>query len=130
MTSSLTSAPSASAVNLIQDFARSLYDDPDLPEDDYRLVHGINAVAHSDNPVRTFDCSKPCAVCHQAGHSFEKCPVLNNDEWARKQMIQLSLFCDRLRRSRDRVLEEARSVSHVDSHPTNEPSESPDFALG
>ena len=51
--------------------------------DDIRLLSNfINTVATNvrNNNPRSFDTSRPCAVCNRTGHTFDDCPLLQNKE--------------------------------------------------
>lgn len=58
------------------------------------------AAVNVETDPRSFDTSKPCAVCKQTGHNFDGCPVLNNINFLKQHYIQWKLFLARLDRSK------------------------------
>ena len=52
---------------------------------------------------REFDTSKPCLICKKPGHTFNKCPMLNNVSQLKKHYISWKMFLARATRQQEEI---------------------------
>ena len=96
-TSSLTTA----RISLID--ALGLPSPPESSTATEALVNNAycQAVHQIDSEPRKFDTTRECVVCRGVGHSFDKCPMLNDFDYLKRHRIAIAQFIRQQERSRD-----------------------------
>ena len=98
------------------DLPKIAVDDTEGDKWNGHYVAAINAI--SAQP-KLFDTSKECLVCRKTGHSFDKCPILNDIPSLKQHRITVAGFIKKIQ-DRDRtLLDNTASISQLATEPTN-----------
>ena len=116
--STVGSSLTSKTLNLMDFLERPKFDEDDA-EGEKWFGHYCAAINNISAQPKLFDTSKECLVCRKTGHSFDKCPILNDIPSLRQHRISVAQLIKRIQ-DRDRTtLENTASISQLATEPTN-----------
>ena len=85
-------------------------------------VHGVDISSATQSDVallknvinqvtidKQFDTKKPCALCFDTGHSFDRCPIMIQPHVLQNAFIKLKLLCNKIRAALNEMEHQASS---------------------